>query len=279
MGDGIRRWLGTARGALDRMDRMNLGLIAAGCAFFAMLSVFPALAAVIALFGFFADPGVIDTQMAILAEFLPDQAFALLNGQVRALIAANSSTLGWTTVLSLGFALWSARAGVSALTRGLNAIHRAPHRQGLHRVVSAYGLTLALVALALVALAAVVVVPLVLAFAPLGAIAVEALGWAQWALALFTVVSGIWLVYRLGPNVDRDRHSRIAPGLIVAVVLWVAVSLAFSAYLQNFGNYNRVYGSIGAVIALLMWFYISAYVVLLGAAVNAELARFRRLRA
>ena len=263
----------SAIGALWRQtDDRHLDLIAAGVAFYAMLAVFPAVAAVIALWGFVSDPRVVEEQLGLLQGVIPPEAFALLAGQVRALIATNDSALGLTTALSTGAAIWSARAGVGALLRGLNAIYGIERRGGFLHAVTALGFTGALVAVALLTLASLVGVPVVLAYLPLGAWTELALTLLRWGVALSVMLLGLGVVYRYGPN-RPHRPPWISVGAVVALGLWAVASLGLTLYLRNFGSYNEVYGSIGAVIALLMWFFISAYAVLLGAAVNAQVER------
>lgn len=251
----------------------DLSLIAAGVAFYAMLSLFPGVAALIALWGYMADPVVIETQLQPLARFLPQEAFLLVDQQVKALIAANHSTLQWATALSILAALWSARAAIAAMIHGLDVIHGTTLRGGLGHTFAAILMTLALIAGAMVALVSVVVAPILLAFIPFGPWTAWIITAVKWAAAVIVVVMGIVVLYRYGPNRAKERAMFVSPGLVLAVLLWSGTSVAFSFYLSNFGSYNQVYGSIGAVIALLMWFYISAYAVLLGAALNAELER------
>lgn len=265
----------TLQGMARIVAAARLGLTAAGVAFFAMLAVFPGIAAVIAVFGYFADPHVVLGQVQLLADFLPPEAFAIVLAQVQALVAANISTLGWASAISTLAALWSARAGVAALIEGVNATHSGDDRGNVHHLLASALLTLILVGVALVALAAGIFLPILLAVVPLGAFSALAIGLAKWAVSIGVVIFGVGLAYRYGPNRTDFRSAWISPGLILAVTLWAAASVAFSYYIANFSSYNRVYGSIGAVIALLMWFYISAYVILLGAALNAELERHR----
>lgn len=254
-----------------RIEARELGLIAAGVAFFGFLALFPALAAVIALWGFAADPTVISGELELLADFLPSEAFTLLRDQVDGLLQANNRQLGWTTLLSTVLALWSARAGVAALIRGLNAIHDLPPRLGIWHQVQALVLTFVLIALALTAMGLAVVVPLVIAFLPLGLIEALVLELLNLALGLSLVVMAVGLIYRYGPNRDAaKRHPLFTQGLLIALILWAAVSRGLVLYFANFASYNQVYGSIGAVVALLMWFYLSAYAFLLGAAYDAE---------
>ncbi|MCG6901380.1 MAG: YihY/virulence factor BrkB family protein [Rhodobacter sp.] len=250
----------------------NLDLVAAGVAFYAMLAVFPAAAAVIALWGFWFDTAIIESQLDMLSRFIPAEAFSLLQNQTEALIRANSTTLGWTTLVSIAAAFWATRAGVAALIRGVNTVYGTRPRTGFWQVISAFAMTGALIALALTTLFSVVVVPLLLAFLPLGAATGFALSAARWVLVVVVFLTGLGMFYRFGPNVERERPNWISPGAVVALLIWAAASVAFSYYLTNFGAYNRIYGSIGAVIALLMWFFISAYAVLLGAVLNAEIA-------
>ena len=265
---------------LTAMDARNLSLISAGVAFYAMLAIFPALAAVIALWGVFSDPALIDDQVTLLRRFIPGDAFTLFEAQVDALINANDSTLGYTTLISLGAALWSTRAGVSALIRGLNAVYSAPHRTGFKRAFAALLLTVCLIAMSLIALSGIVVFPIALALLPLGEFAEDTFETLRWILVTSAVVLGLGLIYRFGPNHQTAylKTGWISPGALVALGIWGAASWAFSLYLANFGKYNEVYGSIGAVVALLMWFYISAWVVLLGATLNCELARRRHTK-
>ena len=256
-------------GLWARTDRAELGLIAAGVAFFGFLAIFPALAAVIAIWGFAADPVVLRAQIEPLQQFLPGDAYALLSAQVEALISSNSSTLGLSTLLSVTFALWSARAGVAALIRGLNAIHHLPNRYGLWHQLRAVVLTLLLVVLTLMAMMAAVAGPLAIRLLPVGALQALALEGANMLLGFLFLTLAIGLIYRLGPNAAKAPRL-VTRGLFIALILWALVSRGFVLYLANFNTYNEVYGSIGAIAALLMWLYLSAYAVLLGAAYDAE---------
>lgn len=249
-------------------DQRNIGLIAAGVAFFGLLAIFPGLAALIVVFGFFADPLVIQDQLALLADLMPPAAHTLLSNQVTRLVWSDDGTLGLASLASILVALFLARRGVDALLKGLNTVYGGERRAGLAQVVAVMVITLGMVLAGVVALLALLVLPVILTFFPLGGVA----GWlaliGRWAIALGMLALWLWVFYRIGPN----RPSAVLwPGLVTALVLWVAASAGFSLYIGNFGSYNQVYGSIGAVIALLSWFYLSAYVVLLGGVVNALL--------
>ena len=252
-----------------RSGEANLGLISAGVAFFGFLAIFPAAASVIALWGFASDPEVIRGQVLLLQDFLPNDAFHLLDDQVKALISSNGDTVGAATILSTLFALWSARAGVDALIQGLDSAYGTTSRQGFWHVVQAILLTGTLIGVALVSVLAAVIVPLMLAVLPLGPSSTLWLKVTNQLLGLAVVFLGVALAYRFGPNHAAPARPRILPGLILSSLLWLVVSRGFMLYLANFGSYNQIYGSIGAVVALLMWFWFSSYAVLLGAALNA----------
>jgi membrane protein len=255
-----------------RIEQAEIDLIAAGVAFYAFLAIFPAAAAVIAIWGFVSDPEVIRQEVEVLRGFLPPDAFTLISDQILALLAVHSGNLGITTIVSTAVALWSARAGVAALIRGLNAIHHLPNRSGHWHQLRALVLTFVLVGLVLSALTMAVILPVVVTYLPEVA-KTPALAETNVLLGVVAGVLAVGMAYRLGPNYSRARPPLLSVGLLVAVVLWFLATRGFMLYLANFPSYNRVYGSIGAVVVLLMWLYVSAYAVLLGAAVDAERSR------
>lgn len=258
---------------LARAARAHLGMTAAAVAFFGFLSIFPGIATVIALWSLMADPRAIRQEMQFIADLLPRDAFSLIDAQVESLLSATGSDLGWATLVSLVVAFWSARAGVAGMISGLNAVHHHPERGNVRHTLLALALTLVLVLIALAALVAAVVVPLLLRFVPLGTMAALALELANSILSMGLLVLGLALTYRYGPNRPENVETRLfTRGLLVAMVLWLIISRGFVIYLANFNNYNQVYGSIGAVVILMMWLYLSAYAVLIGAAVDAERA-------
>ncbi|MBY5934047.1 YihY/virulence factor BrkB family protein [Tateyamaria omphalii] len=271
-------WWRAIRHVARLNDEKHLGLIAAGVAFYAILAVFPGIAATIALWGIIGDPGLALRQMEEFQALIPADVYALLAAQLVKLATTDGLTLGWASLLSFGFALWSARAGVAALMQGLNAIYDAPNRSGVAHYIRAFLLTLSLIGVVLTAMACIVVLPVVLAFLPLGPWANFGVEVLRWAVGIAVLLAGFSVIYRLGPNLSGQRPRLISPGAAFAAICWIAASTGFSVYLQNFGNYNEVYGSIGAVIVMLLWLFISAYLVLLGGALNAELARARRAK-
>jgi len=269
---GPRFWWRVLFRVLSESDKRNLSLIAAGVAFYALLSLFPALAALIALWGYFADPAVLQGQLDMAEQLLPSDAFAILGDQVARLVAANSSTLQLTSLISILVALWTARSGVAALIRGLNSIYGEPHRANpIKRYVVAIALTCSLIVVHIVALLSIVLLPPLLAYLAVPGPVETMISAAKWVAVFMVVFFGISLLYRYGPNRGKSKTPWVTAGAVIAMIVWTTGSAAFSVFLQNFGNFNEVYGSLGAVVALLFWLYLSAYVVLLGAQLNAVL--------
>lgn len=265
---GIMRSYRLLRGVWDTASDRNVSLISAGVAFFGMFSIFPAIAAVIAIFGLLADPNVVVEQLELMRDIIPVDAYDILAGQMDRLLSAGGDTLGWASALSIALALWAARAGVAGLMGGLNEIAASPPRNGFKQIVVALTLTVCLVALAITALLAVIVAPIVLAFAPITAGNAAILEGVRWIVAFLVLYSALSLLYRFGPNQRGARLRWLTVGAVTVIVLWIAASFGLSYYLTNFASYNEVYGSIGAVIGMLLWLYITAYLVLLGAALN-----------
>ena len=255
---------------------VQLGLIAAGVAFYSIFAIFPAVAALIAIFGLLADPTVIETQLVMMEEIIPVEAYELLREQLNLMLATRPETLGFATLLSTFVALFSARNGVASLILGLNQIYGRPNRNGLRQLAVAILLTLSLISIAVMAMLVVVIAPILIKVLPLE----RGTGWLleaiRWIAAFGIVLAGLGVLYRFGPNMRGARGRSITPGAFLVILFWLVASAGFSFYLSNFGNYNEVYGSIGAVIALLMWLYISAFLVLLGAAVNVVWQRSLR---
>jgi len=271
----VAAWGRAAGAAWATLDDKNLFLVAAGCAFYGILSIFPALSAIIALWGIVSDAAVVAQEMERFRALVPIEVYELIRSRVLALTTADGQTLGWAGAFSLAVAIWTARASVAALMRGLNAIYGVPNRAGFGHTLRALGLTLALIGVALVALAGIVVAPLVIAFVPQQLIGgpgtVAMLNAVRWALVIGVLLAGFCLILRIGPNVTGPDRPLISAGAVAATLGWTLASAGFSIYLAQFAQYNEVYGSIGAVIALLMWLFLSALLVLLGGALNAAL--------
>ncbi len=259
------------KASLTHVAENDLSLIAAGVAFFLMLSMFPALAAMIALFGLISDPAFVVSQLEDVRGLIPTDVYDIINAQVVTLVTTSADKLTWAGLVSLFFALWSARAGVGALMSGLNNVYSERNRNTARHYLRALLLTVGLVLVGIIALLMLVVAPLVLAYFPLGPFGNLVAELLRWTIAMAVLFAGVGVLYRYGPNRKPARMQWLSIGAVLAVVSWAVVSIGFSYYVANFGNYNQVYGSIGAVIAMLIWLWITSFLVLLGASLNAQI--------
>jgi membrane protein len=264
-----------ARSLVDRWSRDNLGDQAALLSYYFLFAIFPLLLFLTALLGFFVAPGSgLHRSIAqYLGQMLPGSASALVESTLED-IAKGSST----EKLSVGLlvALWSASSGMGAIIRGVNQAYVGPaNRPWWREKILSIGLTVAVAFLMVVALLLVIV------GGELSSVLAMRYGWGreftlawsvgQWLLLLMFVLSAFGLIYYFAPNVHPDRLRRLAPGAFVGVGMWLIVSLMFRYYVRHFGNYSVAYGAIGAVIVLMLWFYLSSLAILIGGEVNCIL--------
>ncbi len=262
---------------VDRMGRDNLTLVAAGVAFYAMFSVFPALGALVSIYGLFGDTHVVQAQVQQLTVLLPGETAKLLNDALIALLSKPNASLNTGLLISLSVAVWAARAGTSSLMSGLNVALERPERRSIVRQYAiSIGLTFGAIVFAVVALTVVAVIPIVLATLPIDEGLRSVLAYSRWPILGTCIVIALDVVYSVGPSLERPRWRFFSVGTLLAAGLWIIGSGAFSLYVTRFGSYDTTYGSLGAVIVLLLWFWISALFVLLGATVDAVRADMRK---
>lgn len=249
-----------------------LFIAAAGIAFYGMLAAFPAVAAFISVYALWANPIEAVHQFSLFRNIMPDQAWQLFHQQLMRLTAERGSNLGVGAFFGLTITLWSAGAGVRALLTALNFVYLERERRGLLRFyLVAIGFTIGTIAIGVVSLTTIVVAPILLKAARLGAITKTFATVIRWPIILTCIVAILVLFYKYGPSRTPPKLRWTLPGAIFATVGWFAASFAFSFYVASFANYNETYGTLGAVVILLIWFYISAFLVLIGAELNATL--------
>jgi membrane protein len=266
-----RGWRDVLLRVREEIGEDRVGLVAAGVAYYGLLAVFPALAALVSVYGLVADPAEVSAQVARLGA-LPDPARELLRAQLERIAAGSGSALGWGLVGSVLLSTFSAMKGTSALLAAMNVAYDEPDGRGLlARNALALGLTLGAIVLGASALLIVVSVPALLRLLPWGPAGRLAVAVLPWLLLTGVFLVAVSLLYRIGPHRSRAQWRWVTPGALVATVLWIASSLGFSFYVGHFGSYNQTYGSVGAVVVMLLWFFLSAYVVLAGAELDAEM--------
>jgi membrane protein len=248
--------------------------IAAGVSFYAILAIFPALAALVSLYGLFADPATIMARVDELSGILPGGAIEVVGDQLKRVAAQPHGTLGFTFAIGLGAALWSANAGIKALFDALNVVYDEKEKRGLVALNAvSLAFTTGIIVFLLLATVGVVILPPALAVIGLGGAVDIAVRTLRWPLLFVLVAALLALVYRFGPSREQPRWRWISRGSAMAALLWLAASALFSWYAANFGSFNATYGSLGAIIGFMTWMWISSIVVLLGAELDAEMER------
>ena len=247
---------------------------AAAITFYTLLSIFPGLTMLVSLFGLFADPATIMQQVDNLAIIMPGGGQDLLREELKTLTTAGASGLGWAAIIGLLTSLWTANQAMKAVFNALNQVHEVKEKRSFITLTALTLLcTAGMVLVMIVALGAVVVVPAVLSFVGFGTIFDQVLIWARWPLLLLGISGMLAVVFRFGPCRTKVVWRWITWGSGFASVLWMIVSVAFSYYVSNFGNYNKTYGSLGAVVGFMTWIWISSTVILVGAQLDAELVK------
>ena len=246
--------------------------VAAGVAFYGLLAIFPAIGAVVSLYGLFADAATIRGTLDQVAALVPGGAIEVIGDQIQRVTAAGSGTLSFSFLIGLAVAVWGANAGIKAVFDALNVAYGAKEERGFFKLnLISLAFTIGAIVFVLLALAAVVVLPVSFHYLGLDATLEVLLRYGRWPLIWLVVAFGLACLYRFGPTETLDPKWRwISWGSASAATLWLAASALFSWYAASFGSYNKTYGSLGAAIGFMTWIWISAAVIIMGAELNAE---------
>jgi membrane protein len=256
----------------------RIGLIAAGVTFYLLLALFPGLVAFVSLYGFLADAQTISDQLSYLEGVVPSGGLELIQQQLSNLAAQDGQTLSIGFIAALAAALWSANNGVKSLFQSLNVAYEEQEKRSFLRLnLAAFAFTIGAMVLATVMVFVVGVIPPALALLNLGQLSETILSISRWPILLLVAGLAISVLYRYGPSRTRAKWRWITWGGLLSTLVWVAASAAFSYYLRNFADYNATYGSLGAVIGFLLWTWISCMILIVGAALNAEMEHQTRV--
>ncbi len=269
-----------AQGWLDILTRTkqqfaedNLTIVAAGVAFYAFVAVVPALAALIAVYGLVADPSTVGHHLESLARVVPREALPLLQEQMIRLTADNQAA-GIGAIVGVLLAIYASANATKAMISGLNIAYDETEKRGFLRLTwHALLLTLGAIVAAVLAVALLAVLPSLLGFLPVSQGVETLLNWIRWPFLLGGFMAVLTVLYRYGPSRNDAQWKWVSPGAIVGAVLWLVGSALFSLYVSKFGSYGKTYGPLGAIVVFLLWLYISALTVLVGAEFNSEMER------
>ncbi|MEO9781314.1 MAG: YihY/virulence factor BrkB family protein [Sedimentitalea sp.] len=265
-------WKDIAFRLKDEMDEDRVGLIAAGVAFYGLLALFPAITALIAVSGLLVEPNMIVEQVQALAGIVPDEVITIINTQATAVAGSRDGGLGLAALLGILIALYSASKGMASLMQGINVAYDEREERGFIQLkLVTFALTIFLLVGLLIGLMSMIGLPAVLAFVDLGLALETLITIGLWIALLALTILGLSVLYRYAPSRDQPEWKWASVGAVAGCFVWFIASAGFAFYVSNFGSYNESFGSLAGVIVLLMWFWISAFVILMGAELNAEL--------
>jgi membrane protein len=271
--DPARGWKDILKRCYQRINDDRILAIAAGVTFYALLAIFPAIAALVSIYGLFSDPGTIAKHLDDMSGMVPGGAIDVIRGRLENLTSKGNSTLGAAFVVGLAISLWSANSGVKAMMDALNVAYAEREKRGFFRLNAASLMfTLGGIVAIIIGLGAIVVLPLMLEY-----LGLEREKWIaeaiKWPVLVIVVGLALAVLYRYAPSRRDAKWRWITWGSAVATVGWIAISILFSWYAANFGNYNKTYGSLGAAVGFMTWIWLSVTAILLGAELDAEMER------
>lgn len=268
----LRGWRQVIARTFREVSSDRISLIAAGCAFWATLALFPAISTLVSIYGIVFDPLTVEPQLQVIREFLPPAAFSLIADRIHSLVLHPTSTLGLTALLTTAITLWSAATGVKSLISALNmAYEEREKRSFLQFQLVGLAMTFCAIIGAALGLTLLVFMPVAISFVGLSAYAKTLVQAGSLALLVVFVAGALSLLYRYGPCRRAAKWKWVTPGSLLATGLWLIASVLFSYYVGHLSSYDATYGPLGAVAGVMVWFWVSVYVVMLGAELNAEL--------
>jgi membrane protein len=268
----FRGWKDILWRTYERIGEDRLLAVAAGVVFYGLLALFPAITAMVSLYGLFAKASTINEHLSAVAGLLPEGGVSVVQDQVNRLAAKGDAKLGFGFIIGLAIALWSANSGMKAIIDALNVVYEEKEKRGfIKQTLISFGFTLAAIAAVLLALGAVVVMPVALNCLGLHAVTDFLLRGLRWPVLLALIITALAVLYRFGPSRQEPRWQWISVGSVVAAAAWLVASGLLSWYLASFASYDATYGSLGAGIGLMMWMWVSSIDILFGAELNSEI--------
>lgn len=265
-------WKRVLIATFHEIDDDRLLALAAGVVFYGLLAIFPAITALVSSYALFAKASTINNHLALVSGLMPQSAYTIVDEQVTRIVTRTTGDLSFAFFFGLALALWSANAGVKAIIDALNIVYGVKERRSFIKLnLVSLGFTIGALVVLLLAFAAIVVLPVVLSYLPFYGYDATLLPWLRWPTLVVLVMSGMAVLFRFGPNRDHASWQWLSVGAVFATLAWLGGSALLSFYLGRFANYDATYGSLGAAIGLMMWLWMTATVVLVGAELNSEI--------
>ena len=253
----------------DRIKEDQIPIISAGVAFYTFLAIFPGIMALFSIYGLATDAQSAQEQITRLATILPEESISVIEGRIDKLMETSVTALGWGTAIGFLIALWSSNRAIRSLFIGLDVAYRVDNRRNFFKqYVITLLFTLGAIIVIIVSLAFIVLFPLLVNTIGLPDTIESLVKWLRWPFLGLIIISAISLIYKFGPARNTPGFQWVVLGATVATILWLIASWGFSVYVNNFGNFNEMYGSLSAVVILLLWLFITSFIILVGGELN-----------
>jgi membrane protein len=265
-------WKDIALRVKDQLNYDHVQVVSAGVAFYFFLALFPALAAAVSIYGLLVSPEQVEQQMSQLTSALPEQAHQMISEILHQLAGESDSNLGWTLVISILLSLYSANKGIAAVFEGVNIAYDELDERGFLKKNGIELLfTLGAIVVGLLAIAIIGAWPGMVGNLGLPSVLQTLISWGRWIVLALIISLSLGLIYKVAPDRDNPEFKWVSWGAGIATLLWIGGSLLFSWYVNNFGSYDETYGSFAAIVILMLWFFLTAYIIILGAEINSEM--------
>lgn len=265
-------WFAITKRVVKQIGFDHISIIAAGVAFNVFLAIFPLVIAAVSVYGLIIDPPTLEQHLNTMASVLPEGARYLITTQLHSLVQTPNQALGWGLIVSLGISLWAANRGTKALFEGINIAYNAEHTRNLilNNLITLL-FTIGGVIFGGITLALLIGIPAAADALPLPQLIIQLIKFAVWPILFLMIIVALGLAYKVAPVRRQPRAKWVTVGSLVAASIWIVASLGFSFFVANFANYDKTYGSLAAVVVLMLWLFLSCFVVLLGAEINSEM--------
>lgn len=268
----MKGWKDIALRVKTRLAKDHVSIVSAGIGFYFFLALFPAIAAALSLYGLAMDPAQVEQQMSQLTNILPAQAHQMIGGILEKQTQKSGSSLGWSFILSLLISLWSANKAAKAIFEGVNITYNEQDDRGfLKQNAVTLLFTLGGIVIGFIAIAMVVALPAVIDKIGLPPLLQTVVQISQWPLLALIVILSLTTIYKIAPYRENPDFRWVSWGAAIATAIWLAGSLLLSLFVSNVGGFDETYGSFAAVIILLLWFFLTGFIILLGAEINSEM--------
>ncbi len=262
-------WKKVLKRVAERIKEDHIPIVSAGVAFYAFLAIFPGIMALFSIYGLALDAQSAQEQIERLATVMPQESISVIEGRMDKLMETSASALGWGTAFGFLIALWSANRGIKSLFNGLDVAYRVDNRRGFFKQNAlTLAFTLGTIVVIIVSLGFIVIFPALVNTIGLPGTAEGLINWLRWPILAILVVLAISLIYKHGPARETPGFVWVVYGAAAATVAWLIASWGFSIYVNNFGNFSEIYGSLSAVVVLLLWLFISSFIILVGGELN-----------